>query len=86
MSLTMPSCVRSSVPKIAVAGALIAIPTLGIASNALAPSGIHPAPPLAAPAIDTPEPPAPAPMPVQAPADYDWSSYAGGTGGGGGGG
>ena len=84
MSSTMPSCVRSSVPKIAVAGALIAIPIFGIASNALAPSGIHPAPPLAAPATDTPEPPAP--PAVQAPADYDWWSYAGGTGGGGGGG
>jgi hypothetical protein len=100
MNWTMWSGVRSSIPRIAVVGALIAIPmavvslpadatpAFGGASNTLAPYGIHPVPP-AAPTTDAPDPPAPAPMPAPAPADYDWWSYGqgdGGAGGGGGGG
>jgi hypothetical protein len=99
MIWTMSSGVRSSIPKIAVAAALIAIPVgvsvpahatpaFGGAPNTLAPAGIHPAQPPAAPATDAPEPPAPPQVPGQAPA-YDWWSYAqgdGGAGGGGGGG
>jgi hypothetical protein len=99
MKWTTLSGVRSSVPKIAVAGAFIAMPLVGVsvsahatpvfggASNTLAPYGVHPAPP-AAPSTDAPDPPQPAPAPVQAPA-YDWWSYGqgdGGAGGGGGGG
>jgi hypothetical protein len=97
MNWTMPSGVRSSIPKIAVAGVLIAIPMAGVsvsahatpvfsgASNTLAPSGLHPAQPPAAPVTDAPQPPTPAPVPAQAPAD-DWWAFGSGDGGAGGGG
>jgi hypothetical protein len=95
MTWTM-SFIRSSIPKIAVAGVLIAIPTAGVsvpvhatpgfggAPNVLAPYGVHPAQPPAAPSTDAPEPPPP-PSPVVAPV-YDWWAYGQGDGGAGGGG
>jgi hypothetical protein len=99
------SGVRSSITKIAVAGVLIAIPTAGVsvpvhvhatpgfggASNTLAPYGLHPAQPPAAPSTDAPEPPPPPPPPPRPPAQppsggYDWWTYGTDGGGGGGGG
>jgi hypothetical protein len=100
MTRTKPSGFNS-ITKMAVAGVLIAIPMAGVSvpvnatpgvsgtSNTLAPNGVHPAQPPAAPSTDEPQPPAPAPAPYQSPADYDWWSYGtgdGGAGGGGGGG
>jgi hypothetical protein len=97
MSWTKSSGVRSSIPKIAVAGVLFAVPMAGVsvpahatpvfggASNPLAPYGVNPAQPPAAPATDTPDPPAPAPQRAEVPV-YDWWSYGQGDGGAGGGG
>ena len=97
MTWAMSSGVRSSTTKIAVAGVLIAIPTAGVSvpvhatpgfggtSNTLAPYGVHPAQPPAAPSTDAPEPPPP--PPAQPPVGvYDWWSYGAGDGGAGGGG
>jgi hypothetical protein len=94
------SGVRSSITKIAVAGVLIAIPMAGVSvpvhatpgfggmSNTLAPYGLHPAQPPAAPSTDAPQPPAPPPPPPPpAPrGGYDWWTYGTDSGGGGGGG
>lgn len=99
MTWAMSFGVRSSIPKIAVAAVLIAIPTAGVsvpvhatlgfggASNTLAPYGLHPAQPPAAPSTDTPSPPPPPPPPAPAPrGGYDWWTYGTDSGAGGGGG
>ncbi len=76
--------VRKSIPTIAVAGVLIAIPFAGVSVPAYATEAPRPA----APPTDAPEPPPPPPLPAM-PAqssDYDWWTSGAGTGGGGGGG
>lgn len=99
MTWAMSFGVRSSIPKIAVVGVLIAIPMAGVSvpvhatlgfggmSNTLAPYGFHPAQPPAAPSTDAPAPPPPPPPPAQLPGGvYDWWAYGQGDGGAGGGG
>ncbi len=97
MTRAMSSGVRSSITKIAVAGVLIAIPTAGVSvpahatpgfggtSNTLAPYGMHPAQPPAAPSTDAPEPPPQPQAQAQAPVVNDWWAYGTGADGGGGG-
>ena len=89
---------RSSVTKVMVAMALIAIPTAGVSVSAnAAPSGTPntpvrygalPAPPPADPPTDTPQPPPPPPPPPPPVGGYNGGYYCGSCGsqGGGGGG
>jgi hypothetical protein len=86
MTRTMSS-IRKSIPKIAPAGVIIAIPTVGVSVPVPATPGFSGAS-NAASSTDVPELPAPQPLPqpAQAPV-YDWWAYGqsdGGAGGGGG--
>jgi hypothetical protein len=99
MTWAIPSGVRNTITKIAVAGVLIAIPTAAVSIPAYATPGfggtpsVLPAPPPADPPTDAPAPPAPPPAP-QAPAggyynpndSWVYSGGDAGAGGGGGGG
>jgi hypothetical protein len=95
MTWTRSSGVRSSITKIAVAGALIGIPATAVSIPAYAApdlggaSNVLPAPLPADPPTNAPEPPPPPPQaPVQSNYGYtdDWWGYGMGDGGGGGGG
>jgi hypothetical protein len=96
MTWAIPSGVRNTITKTALAAVLVAIPTAAVSIPAYAAAGfggtpsVLPAPPPADPPTDAPAPPAPPPAP-QAPAgEYynpnDWYWYNMGADGGGGGG
>jgi hypothetical protein len=91
MTWTMSSGVRNNITKIAMAGALIAIPTATVSVPAYAAPGfggtpntpaVLPAPPPADPPTDAPQPPPPPAQPSNGeyynPNDpNDWWPYAG---------
>jgi hypothetical protein len=90
MTWAMSSGVRSNIRKIAVAGVLIAIPTVAVIVPAYAAPGsggtpntpaVLPAPLPADPPTDAPQPPPPPPPPAQPPVNQqqaeDFWPYAG---------
>jgi hypothetical protein len=92
MTWTRSSGVRSSITKIAVAGALIGIPATVVSIPAYAApdlggaSNVLPAPLPADPPTNEPAPPPPPPPPVQSSTGYtdDWWGANAGAGGAGG--